>query len=95
MFVSVSVCMDFMHRSRTAAQLKGFPPQSSVAVTETGLWDPLIRTDRVQAQLTSSCSFLSHVRRKKKAQRAKGGQQDICDDYSQESLWSQSAEFVF
>ena len=86
MFVSVSACMDFMYRSSTAAQLKGFPPQTSVAATETGLWDPLIRTDRVQAQLASSCSFLSHVRRRKKAQRAKGGQQDIFTDYSRESL---------
>lgn len=42
---------------------------SAVAVTETGLRDPLVLTDRVQAQLASSCSFLSHARRKMRAER--------------------------
>lgn len=51
----------------------GFPP---AAVTQTGLWDLLIWTDRVQAQLTSSCSFLSHARREEAGRVEGGGQPD-------------------
>lgn len=60
---------------RTAAHLKApprRPPQASVAGT--GLWDPLMGSDRVQAQLTSSCSFLSHAKRME-AGRVEGGEQ--------------------
>lgn len=35
--------------------------QLALAVSETGLWDPVIWMDRVQTRLMSSCSFLSNA----------------------------------
>lgn len=92
--VCVYVC-DFMYRSWTAAQLKCVCPpppththtQLAIAVTETGVWDPLIWMDRVQAQLTSSCSFLSNASRKKAGRVEGGGQSGLQWTSSLSTAW--------
>lgn len=48
----------------------------ALAVTETGLWDPLIWMDRVKARPTSSCSFLSNAMRTKARRVEDGGKSD-------------------
>lgn len=53
----------------------GFPPQANTAVTETGLWDPLIWPDQVQAQLTRPAVPFSHLKGGRSSGRVEGGGQ--------------------